>query len=235
MLGLALAVIIAAPSLADESTATVNLKATVAQPPCVMTLCACPVGINCAVLWGCLFSRGTASSVELYFQYGKTKTYGSETPHQTVTWHRCRFSFIFPHIFAATVNNLQPDTIYHFRAVAAGDGTSYGEDRTFRTLPQPVITVTSPNGGENWARGSCQTIRWTYANVLGDVKIELLRNGQPYAVINGCASKGSNGSGSCSWVIPSNQPTGSDYKIRITSVLEPSCSDTSNGNFTIKK
>jgi hypothetical protein len=95
--------------------------------PDVMTIWALPVGTNYAVLWGSLIKNGSASSVEVYFQYGTTKTYGSETPHQTVTGG--------PRFFIALANNLLPNTTYHFRAVAVGDGTSYGDDRTFRTLP----------------------------------------------------------------------------------------------------
>jgi hypothetical protein len=195
--------------------------------PCVMTIWALPVGTNCALLWGCLNSRGSASSVDVYFQYGKTGTYGSETPHQTVT---CELR-----IFFALVNNLSPDTTYHFRAVAVGDSTSYGDDKVFRTLPQPVITVVRPNGGESWKQGSRQTINWTYANVSGDVKIELLKGGKLYSVICSCAPKGTNGVGSYSWTIPSNQTIVSDYMIRVTSICEPSCSDTSNNNFSIIK
>jgi phosphodiesterase/alkaline phosphatase D-like protein len=95
--------------------------------PYVMTMWALPVSKNYAVLWGYLNKKGSASSVEVYFQYGATKTYGSETPHQTIARG--------PSVFVALVNNLQPNTTYHFRAVAMGDGTSYGDDRVFRTLP----------------------------------------------------------------------------------------------------
>jgi hypothetical protein len=195
--------------------------------PCVMTLCALPVGTDCAVLWGCLNKKGTASSVEVYFEYGKTDDYGSATPRQTVT---CE-----PRIFVALVNNLLPDTAYHFRAVAVGDATSYGDDKVFRTLPQPVITVISPDGGERWAAGTRQTIRWTYANVNGDVKIELLKGGVLNRVIGYAATRGNNGTGSYSWSIPSNQVAGTDYKIRVTSIFKPECYDASNSNFTITR
>jgi hypothetical protein len=99
---------------------------TLGTAPYVMTIWALPVGCNYAVLWGYLNSRGSTSSVEVYFQYGTTNTYGSETLHQTLT-HKPRF-------FIAMVNNLLPNPTYHFRAVAVGDGTSYGDDRIFRTI-----------------------------------------------------------------------------------------------------
>jgi hypothetical protein len=101
--------------------------ATLGTAPYVMTIWALPVGTNSAVLWGYLSNCGSASSVDVYFQYGKTGAYGSETPHQTVTRG--------PRLFIALANNLLPNTTYHFRAVAVGDGVSYGDDRVFRTLP----------------------------------------------------------------------------------------------------
>ena len=40
------------------------------------------------------------------------------------------------------------------------------------------ITVTFPNGGENWTRGTTQTIRWNSSGSPGAyVKIELLKAG----------------------------------------------------------
>ena len=38
------------------------------------------------------------------------------------------------------VEDLEPETVYHFRVVADNDsGTSYGPDRVFKTLPLPVL------------------------------------------------------------------------------------------------
>ena len=195
--------------------------------PCVMTICALPVGKDCAVLWGCLSSRGSASPVEVYFQYGQTGAYGSETPHQAVT---CG-----PRIFVALVNGLLPDTVYHFRAVAVGDGTAYGDDKVFRTLPQPVLTLATPDGGERWKAGTRQTVNWTYVNVSGSVKIELLKGDALYRVIGYATPRRNDGIGSYSWAIPSNQTAGADYKIRITSLIDPGCNDTSNADFAITR
>jgi hypothetical protein len=38
-----------------------------------------------------------------------------------------------PGIFIAFITGLTPHTRYHFRAVAVGDGTSYGWDESFTT------------------------------------------------------------------------------------------------------
>lgn len=95
--------------------------------PRVTTIGAWSLSPTRAFFWGILNNMGSASSVEVYFQWGETESYGFETDHQTLT-SAPRFIFAF-------VSPLTPNTIYHVRAVAAGDGTSYGQDRVFRTMP----------------------------------------------------------------------------------------------------
>ncbi len=96
------------------------------------------------------------------------------------------------------------------------------------------IVVTSPNGGETWARGTTQTIRWTYSGTPGSrVKIELMKGSMVNRVINSSASVGSSGSGSYKWLINSSQTPGTDYKVRVTSTTNAAYTDTGNNNFTI--
>ncbi|HNT52593.1 MAG TPA: Ser-Thr-rich GPI-anchored membrane family protein, partial [Candidatus Syntrophosphaera sp.] len=40
--------------------------------------------------------------------------------------------------------------------------------------PVPVLTLTAPNGGEQWTSGSTYDITWTYENVTGNVTLMLL-------------------------------------------------------------
>jgi hypothetical protein len=195
--------------------------------PRVTTIGALPLGPTRAFFWGILNKMGSASSVEVYFQWGQTESYGFETDRQTLT--------SAPRPIFAFVSSLISNTIYHFRAVAEGDGTSYGQDQVFRTMPLPTITVVTPNGGERWKAGTRQTIRWTYAGVSGDVKIELMKGGSRSRVISSSTQIGTGGNGSFSWAIPSSQATGADYKIMVTSLSEPACTDSSNNNFTITK
>jgi hypothetical protein len=97
-----------------------------------------------------------------------------------------------------------------------------------------VITVTSPNGGERWPVGSVQTICWTYTGDPGaSVKIDLLKGGVVNQTITSSTSVGSNGSGSYSWTVPASQQAGSDYRIRVTSTSNNTCTDTSDSNMTI--
>lgn len=97
------------------------------------------------------------------------------------------------------------------------------------------ITVVSPNGGENWARGATITIRWNYTGSPGSyVKKELLKSGVLNRVIISSTPVGSNGSGSYNWLINSTQTLGTDYKVRITSTTNSAYTDSSNNNFFIR-
>ena len=102
------------------------------------------------------------------------------------------------------------------------------------TIVAATITVTVPNGGENWRRGTTQIIRWTYTGNPGsNVKIELLKGGSLNSTVTSSTSIGSGGSGSYNWTIPSNQTAGTNYKIRITSTS--TIKDSSDNNFTISQ
>ncbi|MEJ2196267.1 MAG: Ser-Thr-rich GPI-anchored membrane family protein [Ignavibacteriaceae bacterium] len=90
------------------------------------------------------------------------------------------------------------------------------------------ITVVSPNGGESWKAGTSQTITWN-DNINGNVTIDLYKGGSLHSVISTFTSS----DGSKIWDIPFDIETGSDYKVKITSVDDPSITDFSDGNFTI--
>ena len=97
-------------------------------------------------------------------------------------------------------------------------------------IPAASLTVTSPNGGESWVRGTTQAISWSYTASSGPyVKIELLKG----EVSNTVISYSTYNVGSFSWTIPSMQAAGTDYKIRITSTTYPAITDTSTSSFVI--
>ena len=92
------------------------------------------------------------------------------------------------------------------------------------------ITVTTPNGGEIWKKGTTKTIKWTKTiNTEAKVKIELLKGGKIDKVILSSAPN----TGSYNWKIPATQKVGTDYKIRITSTSNSAYKDASNNNFRI--
>ncbi|MDZ7616775.1 MAG: Ser-Thr-rich GPI-anchored membrane family protein, partial [Patescibacteria group bacterium] len=110
---------------------------------------------------------------------------------------------------------------------AAYTALSAGE---FWILANPLITVTSPNGGQQRQRGTVLPITWSSDGDAGaHVKIELYKNGAYNRIIT--ASTANNGS--FNWTIPADQLVGADYKIRITSTSNSSYSDASDGDFSI--
>jgi hypothetical protein len=79
---------------------------------------------------------GTASEVEVYFEYGTTVIYGTATPAE---------SFTKTNEFSYEIKDLTPGTLYHFRARANGftSGVGSGSDITFMTASIPPSVSTS--------------------------------------------------------------------------------------------
>jgi hypothetical protein len=98
------------------------------------------------------------------------------------------------------------------------------------------LTVTSPNGGESWQRGTPRAITWSYSGQPGaDVLILLLKAGNVVQTISAKAPLGAAGAGSFSWLIPASLASGRDYAIRIRSLAYPDCRGQSAGYFTITR
>jgi len=93
--------------------------------PVAITNPANMVESNSARLNGTVYPHGLSTTV--YFQYGRTTSYGSRTPNQTKTGNNYQN-------VNAIVTGLTPGTTYHFRIVASNAvGTRHGRDRTFTT------------------------------------------------------------------------------------------------------
>lgn len=90
------------------------------------------------------------------------------------------------------------------------------------------ITLTSPNGGENWNVGETHTITWSSGSG-GTLYIYLYKGGDYSETI---ASSTAN-DGSFNWTIPSSLATSSNYGIVIFSTENSDVYDLSNGDFTI--
>ncbi|MFC2094548.1 choice-of-anchor D domain-containing protein [Bacteroidota bacterium] len=96
------------------------------------------------------------------------------------------------------------------------------------TISAPTITVTSPNGGENWIVERSHNITWSSTNI-GNVKIEYTTNNGT-SWINIIASTPASG-GSYSWTVPNTPST--SCKVRISDASNASINDISNNVFTI--
>ena len=93
---------------------------------------------------------------------------------------------------------------------------------------KPKVTVTAPNGGEQWVTGTTQSIRWTSSDML-NVKIDYsTNNGTNWiSVITSVPA----GDGSYAWTIPNTPST--NCKVRISDLANGSYADTSDNVFSI--
>lgn len=94
----------------------------------------------------------------------------------------------------------------------------------------PYILVQAPNGGESWPVGTTQTIGWSSGSVLGNVKIELSRNGgSSWSTLLSSTPN----DGAQNWTVSGN--SSKTCLIRISSVNSPTVKDQSDLPFTIGK
>ncbi|NEU76052.1 LysM peptidoglycan-binding domain-containing protein [Hassallia byssoidea VB512170] len=93
---------------------------------------------------------------------------------------------------------------------------------------QPNITVINPNGGNSLQAGNSYNITWN-DNISENVKIDLYKAGNLYSTLFSSTTS----DGGETWTLPSNLASGSDYKIKITSVNNGNLFDFSDANFTI--
>ena len=100
-------------------------------PPSVTTNDASDITSNSATLNGNLGGLGTAPTVSVSFEWGENTSYGNTTTPESKNTTGA---------FTFALGGLSPNTTYHFRAEAIGDGTRYGLDKSFCTLA-PVHNV----------------------------------------------------------------------------------------------
>ncbi len=90
------------------------------------------------------------------------------------------------------------------------------------------ITLTSPNGGENWLVGSTYPITWLYTGSIENVRLEYsINGGDNYMEIVDSTTI----SGTYDWIIPDN--VSSQCLVRINDAADAGINDVSNSFFTI--
>ncbi len=108
-------------------------------------------------------------------------------------------------------------------AIRFGTNPSYWVNGMINVVAFPEYTgikVNYPNGGENWVR-TTKTITWTSFGKSGDyVKIELYKGGVLSSNLNAVIASKTPNDGSYDWYIPTYQPIGEDYKIKIISNMD---------------
>ena len=114
------------------------------------------------------------------------------------------------------------------------NSVTFSGDRTlsikYRFMIPPSITVTSPNGGENWSVGNSYDITWTSSNFTNPVKIEYSIDGGVNWLSPPIAGSTPN-DGSYPWTIP-DTPS-SICKVRISDAIDGDPLDISDDVFTI--
>ena len=92
------------------------------------------------------------------------------------------------------------------------------------------VTVTAPNGGENWCVGTTQSITWK-SDGVENVKLEYsTNNGTNWNVISPSTSASA---GSFSWAIPQGVTPGSSNQVRISDASKSTRNDVSNNTFAL--
>jgi hypothetical protein len=116
--------------------------------PAIQTNSATNIQNNSATLNSNIINLGSSGNTTVWFQYGTTLGYGSQTTQQTQT---------FTGLLSQNIAGLNFNTTYHFRAVAQnGYGIVYGQDMTFITGQTNGGILTS-NAGSDLYLTSAQT------------------------------------------------------------------------------
>jgi len=103
-------------------------------------------------------------------------------------------------------------------------------DNNFTIIPAPsgTLTVTSPNGGEVWAKGSTENITWTTSGEVGNVKVS-------YSTDDGFSWKtivsSTANDGSFAWTLPGI--LADECLIKVSEIANSQISDISNAVFSI--
>jgi hypothetical protein len=126
---------------------------------------------------------------------------------------------------------------WYFPTIASDGAIDAGLDNAkldaFSSM-NATITIVSPKGGESYTVGKWQAITWKCAVDLGYyVKIELLKGGTFYQTITARTPISSGGNGTFVWIIPSAQTTGDNYRVKVTSTSNSTCTGTSENDFSI--
>ena len=123
------------------------------------------------------------------------------------------------------------ETSVEYIQMVEGGGTGNGQVAYSYSIDAPIpessITVTSPNGGENWIVGSGHNINWSSTGTVGDVRIDYSTdNGSNWVVVSPTTAN----DGAYTWTV-SNSPS-SVCLIRV-SETDGNPADASNSAFTI--
>jgi hypothetical protein len=133
----------------------------------------------------------------------------------------------------AYIWNINPDleaaSDYKVKILSVIDENVFDFSDNDFTLSLGEINITEPNGGELWKAGTTYQIHWS-SNITSNVKLELYKGG----MFNSLVVFSTGNDGTYIWTdMPFTQEGGSNYQVKITSVINSNAFDFSDSNFTI--
>ena len=137
-----LAVVCATPGSTE-----ITLRTTYWPTLSVYTNVATVTSSTSATVTGNLTGLGSAGSASLYFEYGPTTNYGSIVSGNPPS--RSNLAS-----FTGNITGLNPNTTYHYRAKAVGNGTVYGDDQQFFTTSGTTYTLAYTAGANGSISGT---------------------------------------------------------------------------------
>ncbi len=124
-----------------------------------------------------------------------------------------------------------PDAISNTVRVRVSDPNDIGafDDSNADMKIYANFTIVAPNGGELWDVGSTQTITWTSAGSVTNVKLEYsINSGGAWLVILGLTPN----DGTHNWLIPDN--ISANGRVRVSDPADATSDDISDNDFKIK-
>jgi len=172
------------------------------------------VGFTNDLTW---ISDGQVGDVRIEFSTDSGETW---TVITDATANDGTFSWIVPDAVSTTCR---------VRVSEADDGDPSDVSRAaFEITNEPVLVLTAPNGGEKWKVGSTQTITWLSGGEVGDVMIEISRDGgSTYATIVDATEN----DGSYEWIV--SDPPSDTCWIRISEAADGIPDDYGKSVFSI--
>jgi hypothetical protein len=122
-----------------------------------------------------------------------------------------------------------PTTLARVRVSHESCPGNYDESDADFTITEYAVTVTQPDGGECWIRGTTNEITWSAVGISGNIRIELYKAG----ILSSTIIDSTANDGHYDWNVPADQLPGVDYRVKILSVSDPLLFDLSNDDFGI--
>jgi len=105
--------------------------------------------------------------------------------------------------------------------------------RTVADNTPPAVSVTSPDGGEDWRAGASHSITWSATDNVGVTSVDLAYSTNGGATFPNAIASGLANIGSYPWTVPSTPGTAARVRVRARDAAGNLGADSSAANFTI--